>query len=307
MLRALLVFVTAGSLSPAVLADEPFVEASSFDATSGDESGDAGNGLLPAGWSDPTCVDSCVPTESLLCDDCSELCGTDSPIRLRFGAPVWLSEIHGDAVVRGVPAAVNVTTRDMFEAIDDVNFAVVGRMEADAGRWGLFLDGGYVNLSAGRDFAGGRINLSQGVESAIVESFLTYDLLENEENPIDGSAELMAGARYWLLGGDVAVTGPRGNTVGTSGTRQWVDPVVGARFARPLNDDLLMRVRADVGGFGAASDFTWGVEALGEYRCSDYCGLQLGYRVLDVDYARGDGFAYDVNYRGPIAVLVFDF
>jgi hypothetical protein len=29
--------------------------------------------------------------------------------------------------------------------------------------------------------------------------------------------------------------------------------------------------------------------------------------VLDVDYARGDGFAYDVNYRGPIATLVFEF
>jgi hypothetical protein len=194
----------------------------------------------------------------------------------------------------------------MFEAIDDVNFAAVGRLEADAGRWGLFIDGGYVNLSAEREFAGGRIDLSKGIESAIVESFLTYDLSEDKTNSFDASPELLIGARYWLLGGDVTITGPRGNTISTSGRQQWVDPLIGARIVRPLADNLLMRLRADVGGFGAASDFTWNVEALGEYRCSECCGLQLGYRVLDVDYANGD-FAYDVNYRGPIALLVFDF
>lgn len=116
-----------------------------------------------------------------------------------------------------------------------------------------------------------------------------------------------AEGRYWLVGGDVTVTGPRGNSVSSSGAREWVDPIIGARVASPLGEGLLFRLRGDIGGFGAASDFTWNIEAMGEYRCSECCGIQLGYRVLDVDYARGDGFAYDVNYRGPVAMVVFDF
>src|SRR5690606_27303459 len=131
-------------------------------------------------------------------------------IRLRFGIPGWLPEIHGGTVIRGLPAPVNVTTRDVFEAVNDVNFAFVGRMKADAGRWGLFADGLYINLSADREFAGGRINLSNGFESAIVDALITYDLFEEQDgDPIDASTELLAGGRYWLIGGDVAVAGPQ--------------------------------------------------------------------------------------------------
>lgn len=242
------------------------------------------------------------------CDaGCTEAaCCPPPACRLRFSVPGWLPEVHGSATVRGVESSVNVTTRKLFEGIDDLNFIFSGRVEADAGRWGLLAEGLYVNLAGNREFVGGRIDSSAGFENAIVDTALTYDIFEPAD--ADGmSAELLAGARYWLIGGDVSVTGPRGNSIRASGTRQWVDPIIGGRIAAPLTDDLLMRLRADVGGFGAASDFTWNVEAVGEYKCSDCCGIQLGYRVLDVDYSRGDGFAYDVNYRGPVANIIFEF
>jgi hypothetical protein len=268
-------------------------------------------GLTLSDWRTPgdTFPDPRVACDSLACDDCLGPGGNAGPIRLRFGVPAWLPEIHGDATVRGVQAPVNVSTRDLFKAVDDLNSAFVGRLEGDAGRWGFIADGLYVNLSADRGLVGDRINASAGVKNAIVDALVTYDIFESDDgtDPIDARTELLAGARYWMLGGDVTVTGPRGNSVSASGTRQWVDPVVGARFSAPVAEDLLFRLRGDIGGFGAASRFTWNVEAVGEYRCSECCGLQLGYRVLDVDYARGDGFAYDVNYRGPIAMLVFDF
>jgi len=258
------------------------------------------------GWHQP-CQTDCI--ESVLCEDCSDLGRAGSRIRHRFGVPAWLPEIHGDATIRGVEAPVDVSTRDAFKAIGDLDGLVAGRLEADAGRWGFYADGLYVKLSADRELLSDRLNASAGLENAIAEALITYDLFEEQDatDPIDASAELLAGARYWLVGGDVQVTGPRGNTISTSGTRQWVDPIIGGRIATPLTDRMLMRLRADIGGFGAASDFTWNIEAVGEYRCSECCGLQLGYRVLDVDYARGDGFAYDVNYRGPIATFVFDF
>lgn len=261
--------------------------------------------VILTSWHDAISNNGCEP---VLCDDCCDLTVGPSPIRLRFGIPAWLPEVHGDATIRGIQAPVDVSTRDLFRAVDDLNFIFAGRLEADAGRWGIYTDGLYTNLSANRDFLGNRINASKGVENAIVEALLTYDLFDSETvaDPIDASAELLAGARYWMVGGDVTVTGPRGNSVSAGSTQQWVDPVIGARFASPLSEKLLMRLRGDIGGFGAASDFTWNIEAVGEYRCSECCGLQLGYRVLDVDYTRGN-FAYDVNYRGPIATMVFDF
>ena len=94
MLRALLVSVAAGSLAPAALADERFVETSSFDAASG-ESSEADDGLLPAGWSETACVGSCAPSESLLCDDCGDL-----PHQFRQGndRPNWCACGRIDAI-----------------------------------------------------------------------------------------------------------------------------------------------------------------------------------------------------------------
>jgi hypothetical protein len=247
----------------------------------------------------------------LLCDDCAGFCAEEPPVTIRFGVPAWLPEMHGSAAVRGIEAPVSVSTRDLFKLVDDVNFAVAGQAEIESGRWRLLADGSYVNMRADRSFLDNRIDLSAGFEQAIVDTAFTYDVHEQlfgEGVPQDFSTEVLAGARYWLLGTDgITVTGPQGSSVTRSGTRDWVDPIIGGRVAAPLSDDLLVRVRADVGGFGVASDFTWNVEAVGEYRCSERCGLQFGYRVLDVDYSRGDGFAYDVNYRGPIATLMFTF
>lgn len=272
------------------------------------ESGLLSDRFLPVGYETPAPIFACDPWDAgnvgcaVTAIDAPPVC------HLRFSIPAWLPEVHGAAIVRGREAPVNITTRKMFESVEDLNFVFAGRVEADVERWGILAEGIYLNLSESSDFVGDRINVTTGVEQAIAEAAMTYDLLAPTDDASDVSAEILAGARYWLVGSDgVTVTGPRGRSVTTSGNRQWVDPIVGGRIAAPLSEAILMRLRADVGGFGAASDFTWNIEAVGEYRCSDCCGLQLGYRVLDVDYARGDGFAYDVNYRGPIAMLTFDF
>jgi hypothetical protein len=216
--------------------------------------------IRQAGWHNPAATDCC---ESVLRENCRDLCVGQMPIRFRFGIPAWLPETHGDVSVRGMQAPVDVTTRELFQAVDDLNFIVAGRMEAEAGRWGLLVDGGYLNMSENRTILGNRVDVSAVFEQAIVDAALTYDLQEavyEDGVPVSTTAEVLAGARYWLLGADnVTLTGPRGNSVSSSGTRQWVDPIIGGRIARPLTDSLLMRLRADIGGFGAASDFTWNI------------------------------------------------
>ena len=161
-----------------------------------------------------------------------------------------------------------------------------------------------------------RIDLSVGFAQAIVDFGVTYDIAENlnlPSGPNPWEAEFLVGGRYNLLEADrITITGPRGRSITRSGERDWVDPIIGGIIRAPLNPDLAMSFRGDVGGFGigSASEFTWNIEALAEYKCSEYCRLMLGYRLLDIDQEQGGGddrFEYDVQIRGPIARIGFEY
>ena len=66
---------------------------------------------------------------------CTETVLTDTaqnapPVcRLRFSVPAWLPEVHGSATVRGREAPVNISTRKLFESVEDLNFVFAGRVE----------------------------------------------------------------------------------------------------------------------------------------------------------------------------------
>ena len=72
----------------------------------------------------------------------------------------------------------------------------------------------------------------------------------------------------------------------------------------------LFQLRADVGGFGIGSDFTWQGQADVGYRFSKLFQLGLGYRFIGIDYENGEGsdrFKYDVDTYGPVLRFGFHF
>ena len=78
-----------------------------------------------------------------------------------------------------------------------------------------------------------------------------------------------------------------------------MDPIIIVRSNSAINDKWLLQFRGDVGGFGLVSDFTWQVQANVGYQFSKLVSATIGYRVLDVDYDKGDGtehFAYGHRY-----------
>jgi len=149
----------------------------------------------------------------------------------------------------------------------------------------------------------------------IVDIAGTYNLLGAADPPFMpylSRFDLIGGIRIWSLEGGLTVTGPLGNSVTASGTRDWVDPFIGGRIIAPLMEGTDLRVRGDIGGFdwGEASRFTWRFDALLAMQCSECCSLRAGYRILDVNNRQGSGanrFAFDVQFRGPITELVFQF
>ncbi len=81
-----------------------------------------------------------------------------------------------------------------------------------------------------------------------------------------------------------------------------VDPLLGARVRRALNDRWQAHLRGDIGGFGVGSDFTWNLEVDASVRVTERLSLIFGYRVLNIDYDEGVGlqrFLFDAGISGP--------
>jgi hypothetical protein len=99
--------------------------------------------------------------------------------------------------------------------------------------------------------------------------------------------------------------GPRSKTIAET----WFDPVIIGRAKFPAKK-WLFQLRADLGGFGIGSDFTWQAQLDVSYRFSKLFHLDLGYRFIGIDYEKGTGserFLYDVDTYGPALKFGFNF
>ncbi|WP_035226272.1 hypothetical protein [Agrobacterium tumefaciens] len=128
---------------------------------------------------------------------------------------------------------------------------------------------------------------------------------------VDGfSLDALAGARFWHISNDVAVTAshPLIGSVSASHRESfgWVDPVIGARAFFSLTDKLSVQGQVDIGGFGAGSDLTWSALATVNYVFTDTLSVSAGYKVLDVDYSH-DGYVFDSRLSGPVVGLTYRF
>ena len=91
-----------------------------------------------------------------------------------------------------------------------------------------------------------------------------------------------------------------------SGSKSWVDPFVGVRGRWNLTDRWYLTGKADIGGFGLASDLVWQVYGGIGTRLSEHASMELGYRHMAVDYQDG-GFVYDVEISGVMASFIWRF
>lgn len=234
--------------------------------------------------------------------------------RIKLSPYGWLSGIHGSTTIRGITSSVNIGSADLFDYLQLVDGAAFGRLEIDNGCCGILLDTYWVALGFDREIAS--FDFSAQFEMAIVELAFSHQLRGLPEMlrlPPASEIQVFGGGRYWSLEGAGMITTPSGlHSEKFGGKRDWVDPFLGARLTMPVNPFTKLLLRGDIGGFGlgSASEFTWNVEAIVECHLRERCTLAAGYRILDVDNQRGSGnqeFAWDMQFRGPIIQLVFDF
>jgi hypothetical protein len=131
---------------------------------------------------------------------------------------------------------------------------------------------------------------------------------------INSWLEFGAGARINNItaGLNINVVTPGGGVImNSSKSNTWVDPLLVTRLKKVINEKWLFQLRADIGGFGVGSQFSWQLQPDIFYRASKLLQLGLGYRIISMDYNNdsggGDRFVYDMEEYGPQIRIGFNF
>ncbi len=165
---------------------------------------------------------------------------------------------------------------------------------------GAFLDVAYMNLGSATTgpLTGGRVKV--GVGQLIAEGMVFYRPYSTPQTTFD----VYAGGRYWDVSLDVNATGTVAGNFDIDRGDNWIDPVIGVRGMHRFNENWSVNARADIGGFGIASDFTWNVQGGVGYHFNDTWSVHFQYKALDVDYDNDkqgtQRFAYDTITHGPL-------
>jgi len=213
------------------------------------------------------------------------------------------ASVDGKAAVGDVTVDVDASFSDI---IDNLDWGAMGAYRGERGPWAVSLDVMYLAVEADGSGLGalGRSKAEAQGDQLIVQLDGGYDLTEQ--------LGVYAGARYWRVDADVKLKsgGPQGEVLRGGRTEDWIDPLVGLRYAVPLGDRWTLIAKGDVGGFGAGSDFSWHATALATWQASELVHLVIGYRYLDVDYDDGSGqdrFVWDVTEAGPALGVAWQF
>lgn len=190
--------------------------------------------------------------------------------------------------------AIDVDFDELLDSLD-VGAMLGFELVPPGSRWKVLADLMYVELEE-RGTAPGPLatSIDATIEQFIAELSAAYELRE------DGRLELLAGARYWSLSGELEA-----GMASADGDEDWIDPLIGARSRLPLGEHFDVMLRADVGGFGVGSEFAYNLGAGVAWSLSRSVQLALGYRHLDVDY--DDDVEYDVAQSGPLFGFILAF
>jgi hypothetical protein len=235
----------------------------------------------------------------------SPVCETPKEWEFRVGVPGWIPLISGDFGTGRVVAPVEVSFKDIVGNLDAI---AVLSLYLRHNRWEVFGDGQYLAVSdsvtlPGLLFTDANIKLKTG----FWETFLGYRLINCEK----GSLSIFAGGRYNYAGVDFDIANnndPRfpalrralgiPDTLRLSGSKSWVDPVVGIGGKFKVAKAVSLYGKADVGGFTVASDWAYQIGGGVEFQISRWFYTDLGWRYFQNDYS-GDRFTNKTSLNGP--------
>jgi opacity protein-like surface antigen len=230
-----------------------------------------------------------------------------SPVNFRIGTFLWQSEMSGSVGARGVVSdAKYIPFNDLEERLD---YAIPGSIEVGYGKWGVLLEGQYTKLQETLEPPRGIFlnPASVDMEQAFADFNVSYKVVDQDGltlSPFIGTR-----FEYIRIHAQASTTGVllgQSRTFQGSSCEAWADPILGFQAAYKVFNPCTLLVKADVGGFGAASHLTY--QAFGgiETQVTRCFYMSLGYRYLQTNYTSG-GFTYNIAFSGPQISLGFNF
>jgi hypothetical protein len=211
-----------------------------------------------------------------------------------------MAGLDGTLAIKQFDTSFDVGLGEVFSNLDP---ALSIHFETRSGHYSFWVDGMYLNLSSD-PFSYSNSQAIVRFEYVITEFMVSYRPSGAQRTIF----EPFLGGRYTNLYGRIIPSSP--DSTGASRRQEWFDPLLGGRVMSNLTRKLHGVLRADIGGFGAGADLTWGVTAGLGYSLTESIVLTGAYRLLDVNYETGEGesrFKYDAQQSGGLFGVAFLF
>ncbi len=196
------------------------------------------------------------------------------------------------------------------DLVKNLDFAFMGLVEANKGKWSLLADVIYLNISDDTTTTANIVNRPVKARADIgMTAWIVTAAAENEVfAPANPRLDLLGGGRYLYLKGDLDFEIDAGSPLAPRSRRvtesdDVIDAVIGLRGMTELNDKWSMNYLVDVGT--GQSDYTWQALAGFNYRFKRV-DAAFGYRYMKYKFDDKKLFD-DMDVSGPYGGVRFHF
>lgn len=217
---------------------------------------------------------------------------------------LWFPGTHGNANALGYNLGFKASAADL---LSHFRFGIMGMGDMRYKRLILTSDILFLTLS-GDNTKTLRLPSQPQIASEFVfrEVIFTqkvgFRLIDSEKIHVDG----LTGIRFWHMGQTLTLTPTLPNSGDIYGSRNWVDPLVGARIQVPLSPKMMFTFGGDVGGWGAGSQLDYQIGGGLAYKIKPRLALEAGWRYLYLDYAQNNN-STQLTFNGPVMALTYSF
>jgi len=193
----------------------------------------------------------------------------------------------------------NKTSNDV---LGDLNFAFMGLIEAQKGRFSLIGDLLYSSISMDADRPRGVV-YDESVIKTNVTALSGYGMYRITTDP-RLALDLGGGFRAFSVDTTASLLGGNRETISIGGDASWVDPLAAARLIVAFNEKWSGTLFADFGGAGSSE--TWQGIASVNYALNDHWTMNAGYRTMSIEKDIGN-IPTTVELSGPLIGFSYNF
>ncbi len=215
---------------------------------------------------------------------------------------------QGTSTIDGVSADIDLSLSDVLDLLQG---AASVRYEGWNGDWGIQSELYYVYIGEEGNLPG---PFAADLEVDVRQTYWTlaggYRFAQGVNSAGNNyAADVSFGLKWNRLKQEVTFGSPLSRKLG--GTEEWIEPMIGLRYAVDLNEKWRLGARVDLSGFGVnGDDLQYLVLAGADWRAWDNVHLRFGYQFYGIDFSTDTSsgkFAYDVDQNGPYLGLAIHF